>query len=306
MASFAPKTVVNCAGMWARDIALQVGVDMPLQACEHFYVVTDLMEGMHPSLPVMRDMDHCSYFKEDAGKLLVGCIRARCETMERRMESPKNFCLRASCRRIGSIWRQCSMTRCAAFPRSKKVGIRKFFNGPESFTVDGRYILGPAPEVENFFVGAGFNLIGIQSGGGAGLALACWIALRAPSRSIFGRWMLPRFFPHQNKKSSCASASYQSRSGFSMRFFGCPTNDNVTGRAHPSPLHERLAACWCPLRRSGGLRAAQTGMVCRAKNPKFRLFPYGRQNGSTPRATSMSPYGSASGCSTNRALQNSL
>ena len=95
------ETVVNCAGMWARDIALQVGVDMPLQACEHFYVVTDLMEGMHPGLPVMRDMDHCAYFKEDAGKLLVGAFEPVRETMERRW-NPRRLCLRRAAGGLGA------------------------------------------------------------------------------------------------------------------------------------------------------------------------------------------------------------
>ena len=69
--------VVNCAGMWARALGKSVGVDVPLQACEHFYIVTDPMEGMHPNLPVMRDIDHCAYYKEDAGKLLLGAFEPK-------------------------------------------------------------------------------------------------------------------------------------------------------------------------------------------------------------------------------------
>ena len=158
--------VVIAGGMWTRSLARTIGVDVPLQACEHFYIVTDPMEGMTPDLPVMRDMDHCAYYKEDAGKLLLGAFEpvAKPWALDGIPEDfefgelPEDFdhfapILEDAMKRIPSL---------------EKVGIRKFFNGPESFTADQRYILGPAPEVKGVFVAAGFNSIGIQSGGGAG------------------------------------------------------------------------------------------------------------------------------------------
>jgi 4-methylaminobutanoate oxidase (formaldehyde-forming) len=189
--------VVIVGGMWTRSLARTIGVDVPLQACEHFYIVTDPMEGMTPDLPVMRDMDHCAYYKEDAGKLLLGAFEPKAKPWAldgipadfEFGELPEDFdhfapILEDAMKRIPSL---------------EKVGIRKFFNGPESFTADQRYILGPAPEVKGVFVAAGFNSIGIQSGGGAGMALAHWITEGEPP---FDLWDVDinRLYPHQNTK----------------------------------------------------------------------------------------------------------
>ena len=190
--------VVNCGGMWGRDIGRKIGVNIPLQACEHFYVVTEPMAGMVPGLPVLRDMDACAYFKEDAGKLLLGAFEPKAKPWAidgipddfEFTELPEDFdhfqpILEGAMHRIPSL---------------EKVGIRKFFNGPESFTADQRYVLGEAPEVANFFVAAGFNSIGIQSGGGAGWALAHWIAEGEPP---FDLWDVDirRFNAHHGRKS---------------------------------------------------------------------------------------------------------
>ncbi len=189
--------VVIAGGMWTRGFARTIGVDVPLQACEHFYIVTDPMDGMTPDLPVMRDMDHCAYYKEDAGKLLLGAFEPKAKPWAldgipadfEFGELPEDFdhfapILEDAMKRIPSL---------------EKVGIRKFFNGPESFTADQRYILGPAPEVKGVFVAAGFNSIGIQSGGGAGMALAHWITEGEPP---FDLWDVDinRLYPHQNTK----------------------------------------------------------------------------------------------------------
>jgi heterotetrameric sarcosine oxidase gamma subunit len=189
--------VVNCAGMWARELGRNIGVDVPLQACEHFYIVTDPMEGMTADLPILRDMDHCAYYKEDAGKLLLGAFEPKAKPWAldgipedfEFGELPEDFdhfqpILEDAIRRVPSL---------------ERVGIRKFFNGPESFTADQRYVLGPAPEVANFFVAAGFNSIGIQSGGGAGMALAHWIVEGEPPFDLT-EVDIRRLYPHQNAR----------------------------------------------------------------------------------------------------------
>lgn len=230
--------VVNCTGMWARQLGLSVGVDVPLQACEHFYIVTDPMEGMHPNLPVMRDMDHCAYFKEDAGKLLLGAFEpvAKPWALDGIPEDfefgelPEDFehfapILEDAIKRVPSLGR---------------VGIRKFFNGPESFSADGRYILGPAPELAGFFVAAGFNSIGIQSGGGAGMALAHWIVEGAPP---FDLWDVDigRFFPHQNKSTFLVPRVSESLGLlYAMHW---PFRQYASSRGiRLSPLHDRIAS----------------------------------------------------------------
>jgi heterotetrameric sarcosine oxidase gamma subunit len=232
------EVVVNCTGMWARELGLTVGVDVPLQACEHFYIVTDPMEGMSPDLPVMRDMDHCAYFKEDAGKLLIGAFEpvAKPWALDGIPEDfefgelPEDFdhfapILEDAMKRVPSL---------------ASVGIRKFFNGPESFSADGRYILGPAPDLEGFFVAAGFNSIGIQSGGGAGMALAHWIVEGAPP---FDLWDVDigRFFPHQNKSTFLIPRVSESLGLlYAMHW---PFRQYASSRGvRTSPLHDRIAA----------------------------------------------------------------
>ena len=159
------EVVVNCAGMWAREVGLMAGVSVPLHAAEHFYVVTEPMD-LPSNLPVMRNMDSCAYYKEDAGKLLIGAFEPKAKPWG--MDGiPESFCFDELPEDFdhfqpileGAIHR---------VPKLGETGIRKFFNGPESFSPDQRYLLGEAPELKNFFVAAGFNSIGIQSAGGAG------------------------------------------------------------------------------------------------------------------------------------------
>ena len=165
--------VVIATGLWSRWLGKSAGVNIPLQACEHFYVVTDDFPELSPNLPVLRDPDHCAYFKEDAGKLLFGAFEPDAKPwavdgipedfeFTELSEDVEHFApiLEAAMRRI---------------PALERVGIRKFFNGPESFTPDVRYMLGETPEVKHLFVAAGFNSTGIQSAGGAGKVLAEWI-----------------------------------------------------------------------------------------------------------------------------------
>jgi len=190
--------VVCAAGMWSREIGAKLGVNIPLHACEHFYIVTEPMEGMTANLPVMRDMDACAYYKEDAGKLLLGAFEPKAKPWG--MDGiPEDFCFDELPEDFehfqpileGAIHR---------VPKLEQAGIRKFFNGPESFSPDQRYLLGEAPELKNFYVAAGFNSIGIQSAGGAGMALAEWIVGGHPP---FDLWDVDirRMAPHQNRKT---------------------------------------------------------------------------------------------------------
>jgi 4-methylaminobutanoate oxidase (formaldehyde-forming) len=232
------ETVVNCTGIWARDFGLSSGVAVPLQACEHFYIVTDPMEGMHPDLPVMRDMDHCAYYKEDAGKLLLGAFEpvAKPWALDGIPEDFEFGELAEDFEHFAPILED-AMRRV---PSLSTVGIRKFFNGPESFSADGRYILGPAPELGGYYVAAGFNSIGIQSGGGAGMALAHWIAEGEPP---FDLWDVDigRFLPHQNEKSFLIPRVSESLGLlYAMHW---PFRQYASSRGvRTSPLHERLVA----------------------------------------------------------------
>jgi len=164
--------VVNCGGMWGHEVGRMVGVNVPLHACEHFYIVTEPIKGL-TQLPVLRVPDECAYYKEDAGKFLLGAFEPVSKPwgmggIPKDFEFdqlPEDFdhfepILEAACERM---------------PKLAEAGIQTFFNGPESFTPDDAYHLGLAPELDNFWVAAGFNSIGIQSAGGAGMALAEWM-----------------------------------------------------------------------------------------------------------------------------------
>ena len=164
--------VVNCAGMWGHAVGKMLNTNVPLHACEHFYIVSEAIPGL-TQMPVLRVPDECAYYKEDAGKMLLGAFEPNAKPWA--MDGipadfefdqlPEDFdhfepILEAAVERM---------------PMLAEAGIHTFFNGPESFTPDDAYHLGQAPEMDNVWVAAGFNSIGIQSAGGAGMALAQWM-----------------------------------------------------------------------------------------------------------------------------------
>ncbi len=165
--------VVNCGGMWAREVGAMAGVAVPLHACEHFYIVTEGIEGLQSNLPVLRVPDECAYYKEDAGKIMLGAFEPNSKPwgMDGIPEDFEFDTLPEDFDHFEPILEK-AVDR---LPVLASAGIQTFFNGPESFTPDDRYILGEAPEVKNFFVAAGFNSVGIQSAGGAGMVLAEWM-----------------------------------------------------------------------------------------------------------------------------------
>jgi len=164
--------IVNCAGMWGHEVGRMSGTNVPLHACEHFYIVSEPIQGL-TQMPVLRVPDECAYYKEDAGKIMLGAFEPNAKpwAMNGIPDSfefdqlPEDFdhfepILEAAINRM---------------PMLESAGIHTFFNGPESFTPDDAYHLGLAPEMDNVWVAAGFNSIGIQSAGGAGMALAQWM-----------------------------------------------------------------------------------------------------------------------------------
>ncbi len=165
--------VVICGGMWSRDLAASVGVTLPLQACEHYYVLFDGIEGLTPELPVLRDYDSGIYFKYDAGRLMVGAFEPNakpwgCDGI------PADFCFDE----ISGDFEHMEpvlMDAMRRIPALEEAGLQKFFCGPESFTSDVRYHLGEAPELDGCFVAAGMHSIGLQSAGGVGKVMAEWM-----------------------------------------------------------------------------------------------------------------------------------
>lgn len=174
--------VVNCAGMWARDLGRQSGVNVATHACEHYYLVTDVMQGLAKDLPVLRAYDDCTYFKQDAGKLLFGFAHNQVKPWG--MEGiDEDFCFDSLPFVDDDVMDVLEMAMHRV-PALETAGIRTFFNGPESYSYDGNFTLGEAPEVKNYFVLAGVNSTGIQSGAGAGRALAQWIMQGYPPMDL--------------------------------------------------------------------------------------------------------------------------
>lgn len=177
------EIVVNCAGQWANAIGALAGVTVPLHSAEHFYVVTDQIDEVHRDLPILRDPDGYTYVKEEVGGLLVGGFEPEAKpwVAPDRIPYPFEFQL------LEEDWEHFEILMDSAvhrLPVLAHTGIRKFYNGPESFTPDNQFIIGEAPEVAGFFVAAGFNSVGIASAGGAGMALAEWIVAGEPTMDL--------------------------------------------------------------------------------------------------------------------------
>ena len=266
------EVVVNCAGMWGRELGKMVGANVPLHAAEHFYIVTESFEGMTPDLPVLRDPDNCAYFKEDTGKLLLGAFEpvAKPWGMDGIPEDFSFTQLPDDFDHFEPIL-ESAMQR---LPALENVGIQLFFNGPESFTPDDRYLLGPTPEVENFYVAAGFNSVGIQSSGGAGKVLADWIVNKRPPMDLWDV-DIRRMMPFQNNASYLHDRTVE---GLGLLYaMHWPFRQFESARmARTSPLHDRLAAQGACFGEAGGWERANW-FAPEGVEPVYE-YSYGRQN----------------------------
>ena len=177
--------VVLATGMWSRQIGEKMGVSIPLYPAEHFYVITEPIENLPKTLPVIRDFDSSLYFKEDAGKLLIRIFEGKSiPAFDKSNKVPEDFSFGEFPENFDHFepYLQKSMKR---FPILETVGIRKFFAGPESFTPDTNSLLGEVPEVKNLFLSCGLNSIGIGSGGGVGKVTAEWLMTGHINEDIF-------------------------------------------------------------------------------------------------------------------------
>jgi len=230
------EKAVICAGQWSRAIGALAGVNVPLVSVQHQYLITERIDGVTPNLPTLRDPDRLTYYKEEVGGLVMGGYESNPKPWaERGIPEGFHFTLLE-----GDLDHFEPMMALALgrVPALETVGIKQFINGPESFTPDGNFILGEAPEVRGVFVGAGFNAFGIASGGGAGMALAEWVATGAPPYDLwpvdirrFGRnhistdWVRTRTLEAYGKHYAMA----------------WPHEEYLSGRpARRSPLYNRL------------------------------------------------------------------
>jgi 4-methylaminobutanoate oxidase (formaldehyde-forming) len=187
--------VVNCGGMWARELGKMAGVNVPLHAAEHYYLITEQIEGMHPDLPIVEDPDLFAYYREEMGGLMLGLFEPVAGPWG--MDGiPEGF----SFGEIQPDWDRMMPYLDKAMERipiAKEAGVHKFFCGPESFTPDMGTLMGEAPELKNYFVCAGFNSLGILLGGGAGQIMAQWVADGLPPVDI-SEVNIDRMMPFQN------------------------------------------------------------------------------------------------------------
>ncbi|MFQ8432319.1 GcvT family protein [Amaricoccus sp. W119] len=233
----AAEHVVNCGGMWGRELAARNAVTLPLHACEHFYIVTEAIPELR-RLPVLRVPEECAYYKEDAGKILLGAFEpvAKPWGMEGIRE---NFCfdqLPEDFDHFEPILEKA----IHRMPMLAEAGIHTFFNGPESFTPDDRYYLGEAPELGGYWVAAGYNSIGIASSGGAGMALARWMTDGAPP---FDLWEVDirRAQPFQRNRRYLRERVTETLGLLYADHF--PYRQMASARGvRRSPLHEHLKA----------------------------------------------------------------
>ncbi len=268
----AAEYVVNCAGMWARDLGAKAGTTVPLHAAEHFYIVTEPIPEIRKHLPVLRDADACTYFKEDAGKLLVGWFEPVAKPWG--MDGiPANFEFDSLPDDLDHI-EPLLEDAIRRVPILGKSGIQLFFNGPESFTPDDRYMLGETPEVRNLFVAAGFNSIGIRSAGGAGKVLADWIVDGHPPMDL---WDVDvrRVMPFQSNRRYLRDRTVEALGLlYAMHW---PFRQPETARGvRRSVLHDRLlarGACFGEL--AGWERP--NWFAPEGKEAKYE-YSYGRQN----------------------------
>jgi glycine/D-amino acid oxidase-like deaminating enzyme len=228
--------VVNCAGMWARELGAQSGINIPLQSAEHYYLITDKVPGLLPSFPVLEDPGSYGYFREEVGGLMIGLFEPVCAPWK--IEGvPTDF----SFGEIPPDWDRMAPYLEKAMKRipvSLEVGVKKFFCGPESFTPDLRPIVGEAPEIRNYFVAAGLNSIGILTGGGMGRVIANWIMTGDPGVDITGM-NIDRLHTYQANPKYRATRTVESLGMVYQCHY--PTRSMQTARgAKRSPIHDKL------------------------------------------------------------------
>ena len=230
------EKVVNCGGQWARQIGVMAGVSVPLQPIKHQYLITEKIDGLSPDAATIRDPDRRTYFKEEVGGLVFGGYEPN-PIAWTQGDVPDDFEFQL----FGDDWdhfEQHMGEAMARVPALEKAGIKKMINGPESFTPDGNFILGAAPELKNFYVGAGFNAFGIASGGGAGWVLADWVASGEAPMDL---WVVDiRRFSDLHKDR--AWTSERTLEAYGKHYsIGYPHEEYQSGRPRiVSPLYERL------------------------------------------------------------------
>ena len=265
--------VVNCAGMWARQLGAKAGVNIPLQSAEHYYLITEKIPELSGSVPVLEDPGSFGYFREEVGGLMVGLFEPVCAPWK--VDGvPEDF----SFGELNPDWDRMGPyveTAMKRVPASMEVGIRKFFCGPESFTPDLQPVVGEAPELKNYFVAAGLNSIGILTGGGLGRVMAHWIINGRPDVDITG-FNIDRLHTYQSNPEYRRTRTVESLGMVYQCHY--PTRSMETARgAKRSPVHDRLAARGAYFKDVSGWEGPDWYAPPGVK-PEVERLSWGRQN----------------------------
>ena len=241
--------VVNCAGMWGREVGAMAGVSVPLQAIEHAYLISEPFEGVSRDLPIFEDPDRFAYYREEVGGLMVGLFEpvAAPWSLDK---IPDDF----SFGEIPSNWDRLGPFLEYAMeilPGLENVGIRKLFTGPESFTPDNGFLMGEAPELDNFFVAAGFNSLGILTGGGAGSIIANWIVDGVAPIDVTGV-DIARLNKFQTNRPYLAERSVELLGRLHSTGSWPHSHPTTARNVRRSVLHERLEAAGAHFGESSG------------------------------------------------------
>jgi 4-methylaminobutanoate oxidase (formaldehyde-forming) len=229
--------VVNCGGMWARELGKMAGVHVPLHAAEHYYLITEPIEGMYRDMPIVEDPDLFAYYRDEMGGLMLGLFEPVAKPWGMN-GIPETF----SFGEIAPDWDRMmphlerAMKR---IPTAKEAGIHQFFCGPESFTPDMGPLMGEAPELKNFYVAAGFNSLGILFGGGAGQVMAQWIVDGTPPVDV-SDINIARLMPFQNNPRYLHDRTVEL---LGWQYVSWPNFQAETARnVRRSAMHDRMAA----------------------------------------------------------------
>lgn len=232
------EKVICCAGQWTRDFAARFGVNVPLVPMEHQYMVTEAIEGVTSDLPTLRDPDRLTYYKEEVGGLVMGGYEPN-PIPWAKTGIPQGFHYSLLDSNFDHF-EQLMELALGRVPALESAGIKTLTNGPESFTPDGNFIIGEAPELSNFYVGAGFNAFGIAAGGGAGMALAEWVHKGEPPFDLWSADIRRFGAPHFDTDWVRTRTIEAYAKHYTM---GWPHEENRSGRpCRKSPLYDRLAA----------------------------------------------------------------
>jgi 4-methylaminobutanoate oxidase (formaldehyde-forming) len=264
--------VVNCGGMWGRELGRMAGVNVPMHAAEHYYLITETMEGMHPELPILKDVDRYAYYREETGKLMLGLFEPVAAPWGMG-GIPKEFAFDE----LPPDWDRMTPYLEKAMeriPALAETGVQLLFNGPESFTPDDRYWLGESPELDNFYIAAGFNSLGILSAGGAGKVLAEWIVDGSAPVDVWDV-NISRMLPFQNNHRYLRDRTVEVL-GFSYGNHWPFRQFETARNVRKSALHDRLAKAGACFGETAGWERANW-YAPEGVEPKYE-YTFGRQN----------------------------